>query len=75
MLEIAKLNSETSNNSVSLVVATLIISIAKLAATALAILVAATPLKLTTFTIPIIAVPFKRNACKVVRGCAASSAS
>ena len=51
MLEIAELNGETSNNSASLVAATLIINIAKLAATALSILVIATPFKLTTLII------------------------
>jgi hypothetical protein len=50
MLEIVKLNSETSNNSTSLVAAALAISIAKLVATAFAILVIATPLKLVSHT-------------------------
>jgi hypothetical protein len=75
MLEIEKSNSETSNNSISLVVVALIINIIKLAATTLAILIVATPLKLITFAIPIIATPLKRNAYKVVRGCAANSAN
>jgi hypothetical protein len=69
MLEIAKSNSETSNNSIRLVTAMLIISIAKLVATAFAIPVIATPLKL------IIAAPLRRSAYKAIRGCAASSAS
>jgi len=75
MLEIAELNGETSNNSASLVAATLIINIAKLAATALSILVIATPFKLTTLIILIIAAPFKCNAYKAIRGRAASNAS
>jgi hypothetical protein len=53
----------------------LIINIAKLAIATLAILVIATPLKLTTLIILIIATPLKRNACKAIRGRAASSAS
>jgi hypothetical protein len=57
------------------VAATLAISIAKLAAAALAILVIATPLKLTTLIVLVIAAPLKRNACKAIRGRAASSAS
>jgi hypothetical protein len=61
MLEIVKLNGETSNNSAKLVAAMLVISIAKLAAIALAIPVAATPLK--------------HSAYKAIRGYAASSAS
>jgi hypothetical protein len=61
MLEIAKLNGKTSNNSIRLVAAMLIISVARLAATTLAILVAA--------------IPLKRGACRATRGCAASSAS
>jgi hypothetical protein len=61
MLEIAKSNSETSNNSARLAVAMLAISIAKLVAITLAILVIATPLK--------------RSAYKAIRGCATSSAS
>ena len=69
MLEIAKSNSETSNNSVKLAAAMLAISIAKLAATAFAVLVIATPLKLATITL------FKRGAYKAIRGCAASSTS
>jgi hypothetical protein len=47
----------------------LAISIAKLAATTLAILVIASPLKLA------IAAPLKRSACKATRGRAANSAS
>jgi hypothetical protein len=75
MLEIAKSNGETSNNSASLVVAMLAINIAKLVAITLAILVIATPLKLITLAIIIIATPFKRSAYKAIRGCAASSTS
>ena len=69
MLEIAKSNSETSNNNIRLVAATLIVSIAKLAATALAIPVAATPLKLTTIAPP------RHSACKATGSRAASSTS
>jgi hypothetical protein len=69
MLEIAKSNSETSNNSIKLVAAILAINIAKLAAIALVILVIATPLKLATIA------PLKRSAYKAIRGCAASNAS
>jgi len=75
MLEIAKLNGETSNNSIKLAAATLAISITKLVATAFAVLVIAAPLKLTAFIVPIIATPFKRSAYKVTGGCVASSAS
>jgi hypothetical protein len=75
MLEIAESNSETSNNSISLVVAALAISVAKLVAAALAILVIATPFKLATFIVLIIVAPFKRGAYKAIRGCAASGAS
>jgi hypothetical protein len=46
-----------------------------LAAAALAIPVIATPPKLITLAVLIIATPLKRNAYKVARGCAASSAS
>jgi hypothetical protein len=69
MLEIAKSNSKTSNNSVKLAIAILAISIAKLAATTLAILIIAALLKLATIT------PLKRGAYKAARGCVASSAS
>jgi hypothetical protein len=69
MLKIVKSNSETSNNSIKLAVAILVISITKLVAAALIILVIATPLKLTIIT------PLKRSACKAIRGRAASSAS
>jgi hypothetical protein len=69
MLEIAKSNSETSNNNIRLVAAMLAINIAKLVATAFIIPVIATPLKLIAIT------PLKRNAYKVIRSCAASSAS
>jgi hypothetical protein len=72
MLEIAKLNGETSNNNASLVAAMLTISIAKLAAAALAIPIIATSLKLTTLAILVIATPLKRSAYKATRGCAAS---
>ena len=75
MLEIVKSNSKTSNNSVKLVIATLAISVAKLAATAFAILVIVALLKLTALIIPIIAAPLKRSACKAARGRAANSAS
>jgi hypothetical protein len=69
MLEIAKLNSKTSNNSARLVVAILVVSIARLVATALIILVIATLLKLATIA------PLKRNACKAIRSRAANKAS
>ena len=69
MLEIAKLNSKTSNNSIRLVAAMLVISIAKLVAAALAIPVAAAPFKL------IITTPLKHSACKAIRSRIASSAS
>ena len=75
MLEIAKSNSETSNNNTSLAAATLAINIAKLAAAAFAIPIAATPLKLTAFIVPIIATPLRRSACKAIGGRAASNAS
>jgi hypothetical protein len=75
MLEIAKSNSEISNNSARLAAVALIISIARLAAAALAIPITAALLKLITLAIPIIAAPFKRNACKAIGGRAASSAS
>jgi len=69
MLEIAESNSKTSNNSIRLVAAALIVNIARLAAAALAIPVIATPLKLTIIT------PLKRSAYKAIRGRAASGAS
>jgi hypothetical protein len=69
MLEIAESNSKTSNNSIRLTAAILAISIAKLVATAFAILVVATLFKL------IIVTPFKRGACKAIRGRAASGTS
>ena len=75
MLEIAESNSETSNNSARLVIAMLAISIARLAATAFAILIIAAPFKLAALIVLVIAAPFKHNACKAARGCAASSAS
>jgi hypothetical protein len=75
MLEIAKSNSETSNNSASLIVATLIISIAKLAATALIISIIATPLKLATLAVLVIAAPLKRNTYKAIRGRVANNIS
>jgi hypothetical protein len=75
MLEIAKSNSETSNNSARLAAITLAISVARLAATALVVLITAAPLKLTTLTIPIAVAPLKRSAYKATRGRAASSAS
>jgi hypothetical protein len=69
MLEIAKSNGETSNNSIKLVAAMLAISVARLAAAALVILVIIAPLKLTTIT------PLKRSAYKAAEGRAANSAS
>jgi hypothetical protein len=75
ILEIAKSNSKISNNSARLVAITLIISVAKLAATNFIIPVIATPFKLATLAIYIIATPFKHNACKAISGCIASSAS
>jgi hypothetical protein len=75
MLEIVKSNSKTSNNSASLIVATLAINITRLAATTLIILVIATPFKLITLIIPIIATPLKRNTCKAIRGYIANNAS
>jgi hypothetical protein len=75
ILEIAKSNSKISNNSARLVAITLIISVAKLAATNFIIPVIATPFKLATLAISIIATPFKHNACKAISGCIASSAS
>ena len=75
MLEIAKSNSKTSNNSIRLVVATLTINIAKLIATTFAIFIIATPLKLITLIILIITTLLKRNTCKAIRGCAASNTS
>jgi len=59
MLEIAKSNGKTSNNGIRLVVATLAIDIAKLAAAALAIPIAATPPRFATPIIPIITTPPK----------------
>ena len=64
MLEIAKSNGKTSNNGIRLVVATLAISIAKLATTALIIPIIATPPKFTALIVPIIIAPLKRNAYK-----------
>jgi hypothetical protein len=61
MLEIAELNSKTSNNNIRLAAAALVVNIAKLAAIALAI--------------PVIVAPLKRSACKATRGRAASKAS
>jgi hypothetical protein len=75
MLEIAELNSETGNNSARLVVVALTISVARLAAAALAVLIAATPFKLATFAVLVIVAPLKRGACKAARGRVASSAS
>jgi hypothetical protein len=69
MLKIAKSNSKTRNNSKRLVIAALIINIAKLVAITLAIPVIATPLKLATIA------PFKHSAYKVIRGRAASNTS
>ena len=75
MLEIAESNSETSNNSISLAAVTLAISVAKLVAITLAILITITPLKLATLVVLIIAAPFKRGAYKAAGGRAANSAS
>ena len=75
MLEIAKLNGKTSNNNISLIIAMLAISIARLVATALVIPIIATPLKLATLAILVIIAPLKRNAYKAARGCAASDTS
>jgi hypothetical protein len=69
MLEIAKSNGETSDNSIKLAAAVLAIGVAKLAAAALAIPVTATPLR------PITATPLKRGAYKAAGGRAASGAS
>ena len=69
MLEIAESNSKTSNNSIRLVAAALIVNIARLAAAALAIPVKATPLKHTIIT------HHKSSAYKAIRGRAASGAS
>ena len=55
------MNNKTGNNSARPAAAALIVSIARLVAITLAILVAATP--------------FKYNACKAAGGCAASSAT
>jgi hypothetical protein len=46
MLKITKLNSKTSNNNIRLIIATLIINIAKPAITTLIVAIIATPLKL-----------------------------
>jgi hypothetical protein len=62
------LNGETSNNSARLVAATLIVNIARLAATALAIPIIAAPPK------PIATI-LRRSTCKATGGCAASGAS
>jgi hypothetical protein len=75
MLKIVKSNSETSNNSAKLAAVTLIISIAKLVATALVVPIAATLPKLTTLAILVIATPLKRDACKAAGSHAASNAS
>jgi hypothetical protein len=75
MLEIAESNSEIDNNSARLAVATLIINIARLVATTLAVPIIATPFKLATLIILVIAAPLKRNAYKAIRGRAASGAS
>jgi len=65
MLEIAKSNSETSNNSARLAAVTLAINIARLAAAALIILVIAAFFKRATLIVLIIATPLKRGAYKV----------
>jgi hypothetical protein len=75
MLEIAKLNSKTSNNSARLAAAALAVNIAKLVAIAFAVFIIAIPLKLTTFIVFVIAAPLKHNAYKAAGGYAASSAS
>ena len=69
ILEIAELNGKTSNNNIRLAAAMLIISIARLVVAAFIIPVITTPFKLT------IIAPFKCNAYKAIRGCAASSAN
>jgi hypothetical protein len=68
MLEIAELNGETSDNSIGLAAAALIVSIARLAAIALVIPVAATPLKLAVAAL-------RHSACKATGSRAASGAS
>ena len=75
MLEIAKSNSKTSNNSIRLAAATLAISIAKLVATTFIVLVAIAPFKLATLIVFIIVAPFRRSAYKAIRSCAASNTS
>jgi hypothetical protein len=75
MLEIAKSNSKTSNNSARLAAVALVVNIAKLAATALAAPITAAPPKLATLAVLIIATLLRRSAYRVARGRAASSAS
>ena len=75
MLEIAELNSKTSNNSIKLVVAALIVSVTRLAAIALVVFIAATSFKLAAFAVPIIAASLKYNAYKAIKGRIASNAS
>jgi hypothetical protein len=69
------LNSKTSNNSIRLIAAALAVSIAKLAAITLIVLIAAAPFKLITLIVLVIATPFKHNTYKVIRGRVASSAT
>ena len=75
MLEIAKLNSKTSNNSTRLAAAALAISIAKLVIATFIVLITAAPLKLTTFAVLIAIAFLKHSAYKAIRGCIASNAS
>ena len=75
MLKIAESNNKTSNNSIRLIAAALIINIAKLVATTFIVLVAATLFRLIALAIPIIAALLKCNACKAIRGYVASSAT
>jgi hypothetical protein len=69
ILEIAKLNSKTSNNNIRLIAIILAINIAKLVIIALIILIIATPFKLAIIT------PLKYSAYKAIKGYAANSAS
>jgi hypothetical protein len=75
MLEIAKSNSKTSNNSARLIVAALAISVARLAATTLAVPIIAAPLKLTTLIVLVIVAPFKCGPFKAIRDYIASNAT
>jgi hypothetical protein len=75
MLEIAKSNSKTSNNSIRLAAAKLVISITRLVATTFAVLIIAAPFKLTALIVSIATTPLKYSAYKAIRGYAASSLS